>query len=268
MALLGNYSVILKSPGRFMAGTSVSGGRPQFNTSGAMRCRNVSAAGWSPLSAQPRGYLAPYAWLLPRTGGDMATWGQIVGTGTLTAAPTGGRNGEATIAGSGTLTATGELVVSGTAAIAGTSTVSANIVAALLGTATVAGTSTCTGTLDAEGYMTATLTGAGDLTAPRYATGELEAAISPFTELSPETLASNVWGALASENFAAGTMGEALNVSQIMLRNKTVTDPAAGTITVYDTDGTTVLYVADLFQDAAGTTPYAGAGAERRERLE
>lgn len=38
-------------------------------------------------------------------------------------------------------------------------------------------------------------------------------------------------------------------------------------MTVYDVDGTTVLYVADLFQDAAGATPYAGAGAERRERF-
>jgi hypothetical protein len=39
-------------------------------------------------------------------------------------------------------------------------------------------------------------------------------------------------------------------------------------MTVYDTDGVTPLLSANLFQDAAGTTPYAGAGAERRELLE
>ena len=63
-------------------------------------------------------------------------------------------------------------------------------------------------------------------------------------------------------------MGEAVNVAHLLLRNKTITDPAAGTITIYDTDGTTVLFVADLWQDAAGTIAYTGTGAERRERLE
>lgn len=35
-----------------------------------------------------------------------------------------------------------------------------------------------------------------------------------------------------------------------------------------DARGVTVLYVAPLWQDAAGTIPYAGEGAERRERLQ
>lgn len=50
-------------------------------------------------------------------------------------------------------------------------------------------------------------------------------------------------------------------------RNKLITDPIAGTITIFDDDGTTVLFSAPLFQDAAGTIPYEGKGAERRERL-
>ena len=78
--------------------------------------------------------------------------------------------------------------------------------------------------------------------------------------LAPEAKSTTAAG-------TAGTMGEALAVAHLLLRNKTITDPAAGTITVYDTDGTTVLFVADLFEDAAGTTAYTGAGAERRERL-
>ena len=49
--------------------------------------------------------------------------------------------------------------------------------------------------------------------------------------------------------------------------NKVITDPAAGTYTVYDTDDTTVLYVADLWEDAAGTVAYSGTGAQRRDRL-
>ena len=52
-----------------------------------------------------------------------------------------------------------------------------------------------------------------------------------------------------------------------ILRNKMITDPIGGTITVYDDDGITVLLSASIFQDAAGLIPYAGQGAERRERL-
>jgi hypothetical protein len=56
------------------------------------------------------------------------------------------------------------------------------------------------------------------------------------------------------------------DVAKIM-RNKTVTDPVAGTITVYDTDDVTILHVAQIFEDAAETQPYRGQGAEVRERL-
>jgi hypothetical protein len=39
----------------------------------------------------------------------------------------------------------------------------------------------------------------------------LEGHITPFTDLSPENLASAVWSALAASNNLAGTMGEKLN---------------------------------------------------------
>ena len=52
-----------------------------------------------------------------------------------------------------------------------------------------------------------------------------------------------------------------------LLRNKQVTNPATGTMVVYDDDGVTVLVQGDLFEDAAGTQRYRGQGAERRERL-
>lgn len=52
-----------------------------------------------------------------------------------------------------------------------------------------------------------------------------------------------------------------------ILRNKTITDPVANTITVYEEDGTTIFLQAALFEDAAGAQGYQGQGAERRERL-
>jgi hypothetical protein len=56
-------------------------------------------------------------------------------------------------------------------------------------------------------------------------------------------------------------------VSQI-LRNKQKTDPATGMMTVYDDDGTTVLFTANIYEDADGATAYRGQGAERKDKLE
>jgi hypothetical protein len=38
-------------------------------------------------------------------------------------------------------------------------------------------------------------------------------------------------------------------------------------MTVYDDNGTDVLMTANLYKDAAGTTPFDGTGANRRNRL-
>jgi len=52
-----------------------------------------------------------------------------------------------------------------------------------------------------------------------------------------------------------------------LLRNKTVTDPVTGIMTVYDDDGTTVLYTANIYENVGGTTPYQGNAVNRRDRL-
>lgn len=268
MALLGNYTVLAKNPGRAFSGSTISDNRSQSNKSGAVRCRFVGWAEYSPLAATPNGYLPPYSWVLPVDPGGMSSYTLIVGSGDLAADGAMGVNGSATIEGSSDLAATGQLVVSAVATINGSSSVAANVVAVLNATATLDGTSSTAGLLIADGFAVAALSGASSLSLTSYATGTLEAEIAPFSTLSPESLAASVWSSVAADNANAGTMGEALNFAHVMLRNKIVTDPSAGTITVYDTDGTTVLYSADLFQDAAGSTAYAGAGAERRERME
>ena len=52
-----------------------------------------------------------------------------------------------------------------------------------------------------------------------------------------------------------------------ILRNKQITDPAGGTLTIFESDGVTTFMQAALSEDAAGLQPYRGQGAERRERL-
>lgn len=64
------------------------------------------------------------------------------------------------------------------------------------------------------------------------------------------------------------SLAEVLGLLTRIARNRMVTDPATGKITVYADDDTTPLLSADLWDDAAGTTPYTGAGAEARDRLE
>ena len=70
-----------------------------------------------------------------------------------------------------------------------------------------------------------------------------------------------------ASGYPAGSIDQQVMLARKIQQNKLVTDPVAGTITVYDDDGVTVLLTASLYQDAAGTTPYSGAGADRRERL-
>lgn len=62
------------------------------------------------------------------------------------------------------------------------------------------------------------------------------------------------------------TLNTVLTEVRKILKNKQITDPNTGVMTIFDDDDTALL-VANLFQDAAGTIPYAGAGAERRERF-
>jgi hypothetical protein len=48
---------------------------------------------------------------------------------------------------------------------------------------------------------------------------------------------------------------------------KKITNPATGVMTVYEPDGTTVAFSANVFKDASGLIPYDGTGAERIERM-
>lgn len=44
-------------------------------------------------------------------------------------------------------------------------------------------------------------------------------------------------------------------------------NPATGTFTLYDNDGTTVLYTTSAWADAAGTVPYSGGALRRIDAL-
>lgn len=76
-------------------------------------------------------------------------------------------------------------------------------------------------------------------------------------------VASAVWA-----HSSATDLLSKVAVAQIILRNKTITNPTTGTMTVFADDGVTPLLVANLYEDVGATQPYRGQGAEHRGRLE
>ena len=78
----------------------------------------------------------------------------------------------------------------------------------------------------------------------------------------PTSLANAVWS-----HSSASSMNDKVSLIEKILRNKTVTDPLSGLMTVFDDDGSTVLLTANIWQNASGTVPYSGSGVDKRDRL-
>jgi len=268
--LLGNYSVLNKNPGRALGGSTVSDTRPQWSKSGPARGRflGVEELAFGEKYGTPNGYLHPYSWVMPIKPGGLGSNTFIVGDGALAANLAGGKNAEAALAGTGSITdAALALVVSAAATLAGTGAITdAQIVAVLNAEAALSGSGTAAGTLRAVGELLGALSGVGAVTLVPYATGELSADLTPAAAaLTADQVADAVWSTVVGQYTTEGTFGYATAFLYHLAHNRIVTNPADGTFTVYDDDGTTVLYVADIFGDAAGTTPYDGSGVERRD---
>lgn len=95
-----------------------------------------------------------------------------------------------------------------------------------------------TSTRLASASYTAPLDAAGTRTAVGLATANLDTQLA--AELAQATLARKI------------------------LQNRTETNPATGVMTIYDDDGTTPLYTANIYTDVAGATLYAGTAAVNR----
>jgi hypothetical protein len=210
--LIGNYSVLAKHPGRDIGGGAIGLGnnRRDFNKTSQSRGR-YSSDSHEPKSGVPDGYRPHYCWVLPQTAGALASRNIIEGTGTFTASGAMGVNGVAALTGTGSLSATGALIVSAVAALTGTGSLSGNLQAVLNAVAALTGSGSLSGAMTAYGALTAALAGVGALSAPGYGIGNMAADISPFTVLSPESLATAVWSAIAADNNDVGTMGEKMN---------------------------------------------------------
>lgn len=221
MALIGNYSVILKSPARFMSGTTVSGDRANFNRSS--NARNFYA---NPVisnkSAVPNGYLPPASWVIPQKAGGLASYTALTALGTVTASNlAGGINVVAdSLTGFVSINANGELVASGTASITGLGLLNTPIALGILNAAaSVGATGLITNAAVALlAFQTASLTGKVVLTTSDLrANGLMVADILPYTELSPESLADAVWGKSLVDELDSGTYGKLIKQIKAMI---------------------------------------------------
>lgn len=195
----------------------------------------------------------------------------LVGSSSISGDLAGVLDAEAIINGAASVDALVSGLIDITSTLLGAGSVDPTIMALVNANASLSGYSSLQSSLESLGNMVAAVLSTGSVSgADMRAKAYMSADVTPFTDLSPQNLAAAVWNTLASELNSPGSMGDYVNkilLIEKIMRNKTVTDPVSGTLTVYDDDGTTILFEGDLFEDADGIQPYRGQGAERRERI-
>jgi hypothetical protein len=214
--LIGNYSVLSKDPGRSIGGGSIGLGLNRGDRNKTSMSRGpFNAVDWEPKSGVPDGYRNPYAWVMPQTAGGLSARNSVVGAGSISTTALAVRLAQAALTGSGELTAIGGLIVQLVAAINGSGEISdADLKAFLQAVAALSGSGEISDAdLEGLGALLAALTASGTAAGSTLTgSGELAADLTVSgTGLTTSNVGAAVWGAVASANNDAGTMGEKLN---------------------------------------------------------
>ena len=171
--LLGNRSVLHKSPLRRFSGTTLSGDRSNFGGNGALRDRFIG--GLNAISGGiPCGHLAPSSWSLPQTSGGISAFTTCQGQGGITIDMAAGVGISGPAQGSGI--ASGALLgVFGMEAIA---TGVSSTIADLVGLGAADGASTGYGMATGSVFAAIGIAGQSTGFADAYATGTLSVSSS------------------------------------------------------------------------------------------
>jgi hypothetical protein len=258
MLICANGMRTASGPNRMFSGvTSVAGAHrfEGFKLSGA--AYNIYGS-VDDKSGKPDGNRPPVTWLLPRTAGGMASRYEVNGASAVTASGAMGVNGEAGLSGDGLITnAPLQLVVSAIAAITGAGQIdTAGLAGKLEAVAALSGDGDLTAAIGALAGIFADLDGDGALTGALRALGFMEAAVTPFTELSPQSLAAAVWATIiesgltaedAMKLIAAATAGKVSGAegSTVTIRSA-VADDKSRIVATVDGDGNRTAIVYDL----------------------
>jgi len=174
-------------------------------------CGDHVVTGETNKSAWNNGYAGQYAWhQAPKPGGIGAT-NTARGTASATATISQGINLVASAEGIASITAALSSVVGLTASAAGVGAATGALVGTVNLVGTAAGAASVTGALKVLAGLVGAAAGSGSASADLKGKLWMSGEITPYTELSPESLAAAVWNAVAASFNDVGTMGEKLN---------------------------------------------------------
>lgn len=206
--LLGNYSVLHKSPNKYLTGTVGFNDRANWNKPGMMRSRGAGNALFA-YDALPAGFMAGRAYFAPRTAGRVVARTSFTVTGAANGAS--GLPGVALASFAINGTAIGGSLAGGVANAAFAIGATANIAGLAAGSASGSMVFTASATAGATAWGAATAVFTITANAQPYALGYMVATTVDSSALTPQSVASAVWAAGAVDNNNVGSMGEKLN---------------------------------------------------------
>lgn len=252
MALLGNYSIILKNPATFIGGTQVSNVRSAFNATGQIRQRYYAdtADGLPTTASLPTGTEPPYSYNLAYKGGEMSSTTLIVGESDITGSIAQGINISGDIEGTGTISeASLSNVVSMIADLTGAGTLSASMVGTIQMAADLVGGGSIEAGLGLLANCVANIMGVGTIDSDLKGTLSMAAEIYVNqSQAEVQQIVDAVWNALAAEYDLTGTMGEKLNGAG------SAGDPWTTDISAYNTANT----AGKILKDRLSKTQFLG----------
>ena len=203
MLICANGMRLASGPNRMFSGVTTNAGGYRSETPSGQNFNRYQA--FDPKTSTPDGARHPVAWVPAQKAGGMASRNVILGDAAVTANGAMGVNAESALDGIGQITnAPLQLVVSAVAALAGSGSIdTAGLAGKLEAVAALAGSGDLTAAIGALAGIFADLDGDGALTATIRALGYMEAEVTPFTELSPQSLAAAVWANIIESGLTA-----------------------------------------------------------------
>jgi hypothetical protein len=207
--LIGNFSVLQKTPGRFLTGSSASVEafvRSNWSKPGANRniqFRDQDTTARSGLSI-PDGNFPQVAWMMPTKRTFISSRNENPSVATAAGALAGGKAVAGTAASVSTCSGSGQLISSAAGTAASTSTATINVYATKALGGTAASTSTASLTKKALAWVAGTAASSSSASMTPRAKGAIAGESTTATVLSPQGLADAVW----SQAIEAGLTAE------------------------------------------------------------
>lgn len=211
--LLGNYSLLNKNPHKLVSSLGNLNTGSYWQPS-ACRGLYTSEANGGRLqnSNVPTGTEPPYVIMFAPKGGELSATTYVRGDGSIAGSLILGKVMEADLSGGGDLSASMSLITSLLASLSGSGTLSGSLSTTLALAANLVGSGNMSGSLSLLIPLAANLTGFGEAGGNLKGNADMHADIYVNqSEASVQQIVDAVWGALAADYNASGTMGQKLN---------------------------------------------------------